>query len=60
MIERFGGFSSHNVLAEHVINSPSNAFMSTADPHHEFDALNLWFTPAGVHWSVPSNPVALY
>jgi len=45
MIERFGGFSSHDVLGDNILNSPLNAFTATASPHEEFDGLDMWLTP---------------
>lgn len=48
MIERFGGFSTHEVLGEQNLNSPRNAFMVSNAPHQEFDRLDMWLTPAAV------------
>ena len=48
MIERFGGFSSHDVLGDNILNSPLNAFTATASPHEEFDGLDMWLTPVNV------------
>jgi hypothetical protein len=48
IIERFGGFSTHEVLGEQNLNSPRNAFMASNAPHQEFDRLDMWLTPAKV------------
>jgi len=46
LIERFGGFSTREVLGEQNLNSPRNAFMASGAPHQQFDGLNIWLTPA--------------
>ncbi|KAJ3563705.1 hypothetical protein NP233_g8768 [Leucocoprinus birnbaumii] len=46
IIERFGGFSSSEVLDDRVLNSPSNAFTAEAISHGQFDDLALWLIPA--------------
>ncbi|KXN89744.1 hypothetical protein AN958_05284 [Leucoagaricus sp. SymC.cos] len=46
IIERFGGFSPHDILGGDVLNSPANAFLSTFAPHAEFDRLSIWLESA--------------
>ncbi|KAF8120307.1 hypothetical protein EV363DRAFT_1407853 [Boletus edulis] len=48
MIERFGGFSSFDILPDGVLNSPTNAFLSSPAAHEVFDQLDMWLTPAKV------------
>ncbi|KAH9919692.1 uncharacterized protein B0H18DRAFT_1026718 [Fomitopsis serialis] len=44
IIERFGGFSSRDILSDNVLNSPLNAFTAATAPHEEYDKLDLWLT----------------
>ncbi|KAF8334626.1 uncharacterized protein EI90DRAFT_443897 [Cantharellus anzutake] len=46
LIERFGGFSSIQMLGDHCLNSPLNAFTASDTPHKQFDSLDLWLVPA--------------
>jgi len=56
IIERFGGFSTHEVLGEQNLNSPRNAFMASNAPHQEFDRLDMWLTPAkDEHGVIPNS-----
>ena len=48
MIERFGGFSAHDVLGEAALHNPKNAFTSSIDPHIAFDQLDIYLTPVKV------------
>ena len=48
IIERFGGFSIHELLGDAVLNSPLNTFAASFAPHQEFDQLDMWLTPAQV------------
>jgi hypothetical protein len=49
IIECFGGFSSHEILGAHVLNSPRNVFMTSSGTLHDmFDCFHIWLTPARV------------
>ncbi|KAF8125464.1 hypothetical protein EV363DRAFT_1350874 [Boletus edulis] len=48
MIERFGDFSSYDVLRDEILNSPTNAFLSSPAAHEAFNQLDMWLTPAKV------------
>ena len=46
ILERFGGFSLHDILGDNILNSPLNAFTASTEAHDAFNRLDLWLTPA--------------